>query len=81
MLALEQEFSQKAYISALTSLEHARVEADRQQRYLAAFVRPAVPEDALYPERILNILITIFAAFMFWGIVVMTVYIVREHAK
>lgn len=81
VLALEQEFSQKAYISALSSLEHARVEADRQQRYLAAFVRPSVPQDALYPERVLSIFVTLFAAMVLWGIVVMTVYIVREHAK
>lgn len=81
VLALEQEFSQKAYISALSSLELARAEADRQQRYLAAFVRPSVPQDALYPDRILNIFITIFAALVLWGIAVMTVYIVREHAR
>ena len=81
VLALEQEFSQKAYISALSSLEHARVEADRQQRYLAAFVRPSVPQDSLYPERVLGIVITILAAFVLWGISVMSVYIVREHAK
>ena len=81
VLALEQEFSQKAYISALSSLELARAEADRQQRYLAAFVRPSIPQDALYPDRMLNIFITIFAALVLWGIAVMTVYIVREHAK
>lgn len=80
VLALEQEFSQKAYVSALASLEHARVEADRQQRYLTAFVHPSVPQEAIYPERILNIFILVFAALMVWGICVMTAYIVREHA-
>lgn len=81
VLALEQEFSQKAYVSALTSLELARAEANRQQRYLSAFVKPSLPQEALYPERLLNMVITLIAALLAWGIGVMMVYIVREHSQ
>ncbi len=79
-LAVDLEFLQRAYVSALASLERARAEADRQQRYLAAFVNPTVPEEALYPQRILNIFIVLILAIMGWGITLMMVYIVREHA-
>lgn len=79
VLALEQEFSQKAYLSALTSLEHARLEADRQQRYLSAFVRPSTPQEALYPERALSVAILAFFVLLIWGTGVMVVYVVREH--
>src|SRR5262245_45103738 len=47
-LVVDPEFAEKAYVLALSSLERARVGADRQQRYLAAFLRPTLPEEALY---------------------------------
>ena len=79
-LKVDLEFLERAYVSALSSLEAARLEADRQQRYLATFVRPAVPEEAIYPRRALNILLVVIFSVMGWGISVMVVYIVREHA-
>ena len=80
VLKVDLEFLERAYVSALTSLEAARLEADRQQRYVATFVRPTIPEKAVYPRRELNILLVIVFALMGWGISVMFVYIVREHA-
>lgn len=80
-LAVDLEFLQQAYFAALASREAARLEADRAQRYLAAFVRPSLPEKSLYPKRVQNILIFAGFAFMIWGIGVMLVYIVREHSS
>lgn len=53
-LEVERNFAQQAYTSALSSLEKARVEADRQERYLAVYSTPAVPQYPLYPRRILG---------------------------
>lgn len=78
-LAVDLEFRERAYISALVSLESARLEADRQQRYLASFVLPSKPQKALYPQRTLNVFIIFIFSLMFWGICVMMTYIVREH--
>ena len=78
-LSVDLEFFQRAYLSSLVSLESARLEADRQQRYLASFVVPTLPERALYPERALNIGLVVALALMSWGIAVMLVFIVREH--
>lgn len=79
-LSVDLEFLQNAYVSSLASLEAARLEADRQQRYLAAFVLPKVPEKAIYPNRVLNIFVVFIFALMAWGLAVMTIYIIREHA-
>jgi capsular polysaccharide transport system permease protein len=78
-LSVDLEFTRRAYLSALVSVEGARLEADRQQRYLASFVSPSLPEQALYPKRVLNVFLAAILAFMLWGIAVMSVYIVREH--
>lgn len=79
-LLLEQEFAQKAYISALSSLERARVTADQQQRYLGTFVPPRKPETAIYPRRLLNIAIFILLNITVWAIGVLAVYAIRDHA-
>ena len=80
-LAIDLEFLQRTYFTALASRESARLEADRAQRYLTAFVKPATPQSATYPKRIQNILIFAGFAIMLWGIGVMIVYIVREHSS
>ncbi|MGH1331723.1 MAG: hypothetical protein ACRBBK_12640 [Paracoccaceae bacterium] len=80
-LAVDLEFLQHAYFAALASRETARIEANRMQRYLAAFVQPTLPEKAVYPQRVQNIFIFIAFAIMLWAIGLMLVYIVREHSS
>jgi capsular polysaccharide transport system permease protein len=79
-LLVEQDFAQKAYVSALNSLERARVTADQQQRYLGTFVPPRRPEFAIYPRRLLSIAIFILLNFTIWAIGVLAVYAIRDHA-
>lgn len=78
-LEVEREFAQKAYASTLSSLEQARTEADRQQRYLAIYSLPSMPEQALYPQRIINIAMLIAVIFAIWSILTLVVYSVRDH--
>ena len=80
-LQIEQTFAQQRYASALTSLETARIDADRQQRYLAIFSRPFMPEEAIYPYRIRNILLVMAAAFAFWSITTLFGYAIRDHMR
>ncbi len=80
-LAVDLEFLQQAYFTALASREAARIEAGRAQRYLAAFVQPSLPEKSLYPDRVLNTLIFGGFAVMLWGMGVMLVYVIREHSS
>lgn len=80
-LRVDLEFRQRAYLSAMGSLELARVEADRQQRYLATFVLPSTPEEALYPKVFTNLVLIGLIAFMIWGVLTMFANIVREHVN
>ncbi|WP_434056004.1 MAG: lipopolysaccharide biosynthesis protein [Roseibium sp.] len=80
-LQVETEFAQQAYVTALASLERARAEADRQQRYLAVFSTPSYPEDAIYPRRILNIFLFFIALLVAWSIGTLIVYSVRDHLR
>lgn len=80
-LAVDLEFLQQAYFTALASREAARIEAGRAQRYLAAFVQPSLPEKALYPNRALNTLIFGCFALMLWAMGLMMVYVIREHSS
>ena len=50
-LESERRFAEAAYQHALHGLDQARANADRQQVYIASFVPPSLPEEALYPRR------------------------------
>lgn len=78
-LETESEFAQKAYLSALGSLEAARVEAKREQRYLATFVTPSVPQDALYPLRVTNTVLVFVGSLIAWGISALLYAAIRDH--
>jgi len=78
-LEVERSLAQQAYASALASLEQARRDADRQQRYLAIHLRPQAPESAQYPRSLRNLLILGFALVAAWGIGALMTYSVRDH--
>lgn len=78
-LVAEQQFADEAFKSALASLEAARVEADKQQRYVEVFVRAGVPEDSLYPEGLRWTAIVGIGALLLWGLMAMSTAAVRDH--
>ena len=78
-LMLDQELAQHRYTSALASLEVARVDAQRKQRYLIPFVKPALPDEAIEPERAMNTLIVFFAASLIYGIGALILASVYDH--
>jgi capsular polysaccharide transport system permease protein len=80
-LVIEKEFAEKAYESALTSLEIARTEAAQQHRYLATIVEPSAPDEPTHPQRILSILAVLAVSLMAFGIVSLLIAAVREHAN
>ena len=66
---------------ALTQMETARIEANRQVRYLSQSVRPVLPDKATYPRAFEN---TILALLIFSGIYLMislTASILREQVS
>ena len=54
-LESERSFAEKAYQHALEALDRSRINADRQQVYIAGFVQPSLPEEALYPRRLRSV--------------------------
>ncbi len=78
-LMLEQEFAEKAYTAALSSLETSQAEARRQDRYFAIAVKPDLPEIALYPSRLLNTIIVFFALSVLWLVGYLVTQAARDH--
>ena len=78
-LVLEQELAKQRYGSALTLLEVARAEAQRQQRYLIAFVSPRLPDEATEPRRA-RMVATVFAcAFLVYAIGGLVWSAIKDH--
>jgi capsular polysaccharide transport system permease protein len=78
-LVLEQEFAEKAYTSALSSLETSQAEARRQDRYFAIAVQPTTPDVALYPLRAVNTLIAFLMLCVLWLIGYLVAQAIRDH--
>ena len=80
-LILEQGLAKRRYASALTSLEAARAEAQRKQRYLLTFVQPQVPDEALLPERFHNILVIFLGLCIAYAIGGLIWAAIKDHMR
>lgn len=78
---VEKEFAQKAYESAMATLELARADADRQHRYVAVIASPSKPDESTYPHRIRSVVAAFVICFLLWGVVSLMAAAVREHAR
>lgn len=78
-LAVEREFAEKAYVSALAAFDTAQAEAQRKSRYLATYIDPTVAESSKFPKRwnMLGILGSVL--FLSWAIAVLIYYSVRDR--
>jgi capsular polysaccharide transport system permease protein len=80
-LESERTFAENAYQHALQSLDRSRMNADRQQVYVASFVQPTLPEEALYPRRLRSIGVVFLIAFSIWAIGGSIFQSVRDHLR
>lgn len=64
---------------SLQAMETARVEANRQTRYLSVAVAPVAPDEAAYPRAFENTLVTMLIFAGIYLMVSMTVAILREQ--
>ncbi|MFQ5785605.1 MAG: hypothetical protein ACE5H8_12390 [Alphaproteobacteria bacterium] len=78
-LVLEQELAKQRYSSALTSLEAALAEAQRQQRYLIAFVSPQLPDEATEPRRAWMVATVFACAFLIYAIGGLVWSAIKDH--
>ncbi len=63
-LELGQELALRRYTSALGSLEAARLEAQRKKQYLVTFIEPNLPDAAIEPRRLYEVLTVFVFAFL-----------------
>lgn len=80
-LLLEREMAAKMLTSATTSLENAKIDAQRQQLYLERIADPNLPDHALYPKRVLSFLMLLAICFASFWIVRFFITQVFEHAE
>jgi capsular polysaccharide transport system permease protein len=78
-LAVEREFAENAYVSALRSYEQAQIETRRQMRYLAAHIAPTRSVEAQYPRRWLIALTVFLALSVTWAVLLLIAYNVRDR--
>lgn len=78
-LVLEREFADKMLASAMSSLEQAKGEAQRQQLYLERVVQPNYPDEPVEPKRAKSILATFALGLLLFGVATMLVAGTREH--
>ena len=80
-LEVQRELAEKQLASAFTSLEAARLEAQRQQLYLETIAQPNLADYPLYPQRIVSFATVVAACLVAYGITWLLVAGVREHAS
>ena len=79
-LMLEREFADRQLASATTSLETARIEAQRQQMYLSRVVEPNLAVYPLYPRKLISVGSIFLGLSVAFGIGWLLVAGMREHA-
>ncbi|TNF23482.1 MAG: sugar transporter [Rhodobacteraceae bacterium] len=78
-LTVEREFAENKYTSALSNFDAAQANAQRQSRYLAAFVQPTLAESPEYPRRELILGLCALLLFGSWCILVLVYYSLRDR--
>ena len=78
-LNVDLEFAQKSYVAALATLEAARADAQRQSRYLAAYVTPTLAEKPLYPKRAQILVVMAVFLGLGWAVMVLVLYNLRDR--
>ena len=78
-LAVDLEFAEKSYVSALTAYDSALADARRKSRYLAKYIEPTLAESAEYPRRaVLSGTIAIILLIS-WSVLAMIYYSLRDR--
>jgi capsular polysaccharide transport system permease protein len=80
-LESERKFAEAAYQHGLHSLDRTRASADRQHVFIASFIPPSLPEEALYPRRWRVLGTVALMALALWGIGGLTVQSIRDHLR
>ena len=78
-LTVDREFAEQAYVASQSAYDGARAEANRQSRYLAAYIDPTLAEKAEFPQRTLIVALVAAFAFLLWSILTLIYYSLRDR--
>jgi capsular polysaccharide transport system permease protein len=80
-LLLEKELATQQYSSTLASMELARIEAQRKQRYLLPFIPPQVPDEAVEPKRLKSIITIFLGLCIIYAIGALVWAAIKDHMR
>lgn len=78
-LMVNQDFAERTYTAALTALEAARSNVERQSLYLATYVRPTLAQSAEYPARLQLIALAAIFLLLAWSATTLIYYSLRDR--
>lgn len=78
-LLMRNTFASRLYGLAADGLERARLRAEAQAIYINVFVPPALPQEALFPERFASSVLLAVALLVLWGIVALVAALIADH--
>ncbi|MGR3381735.1 sugar transporter [Roseovarius indicus] len=79
-MTVDREYAEQSYFAALTALESARDEANRQSRYLATYIKPTLAEASEYPQRLVLSGLAGLFLLLFWSILALIYYSIRDRS-
>lgn len=79
VLDMERQIAERIYAGSVSTLEVARITAERKRMYLNTFVLPSLPQEAQYPRRILFSLAVIVGLLVVWGVIIGLAGVIRNH--
>ncbi|MBV8889701.1 MAG: hypothetical protein JO305_08555 [Alphaproteobacteria bacterium] len=79
-LTAELNLALQTYAAANNAYVQAQAEAARHDLYLVRFINPALPQEALRPERIRDVAIVLVGSLVAWCVLLMIGGAVRDHA-
>jgi len=80
-LSLDRDFAGKTVAAAAEAAETARLEARRKRLYLERISNPSLPDSALEPHRVRNLLGILVSLLLAYGIVALLLAGFREHRQ
>ena len=78
-LTVDNEIAQQGYITALAAYDAAVAQANRQSRYLAAYIQPTLAEKSEYPQHGLIVGLVALFTFLGWAILALVYYSLRDR--
>lgn len=79
-LDLDRQYANGLLVSAMQSLDQARVAAGSQDLYLTPYVTPALPESSTYPNRFQSVALFVLVCFGVWGTLGLLYRAIRDRS-